>query len=82
MDVTIENFSTILPQFKNCIEKCSFISFDAEFSGLYTRPATRQQFLDTHQQYYDKTRENATNFLILQVGICTFTWDEANLRFF
>ncbi|VEN43084.1 unnamed protein product [Callosobruchus maculatus] len=76
MEVTNTNFSDMLPQIQNAINKCTFMAIDCEFTGLnITRNINA---LDTPQEYYQKVRRNCREFLIIQYGLCTFKYDAKN----
>ncbi|KAF9273753.1 hypothetical protein BGZ68_001241 [Mortierella alpina] len=77
MEILRENFQRELPYIKEAIEECEFIAIDAEFSGLHTEPNKRTQ-QTTLDEGYEELRKSATQFLTVQIGITTFTFDPRN----
>ncbi|KAF9347157.1 hypothetical protein BGX26_001341 [Mortierella sp. AD094] len=77
MEILRENFHAELPYIKEAIEECEFIAIDAEFSGLHTEPNRRTQ-RTTLEQGYEELRKSASQFLTVQIGISTFTFDPRN----
>ncbi|CAO3570358.1 unnamed protein product [Mortierella alpina] len=77
MEILRENFQRELPYIKEAIEECEFIALDAEFSGLHTEPNKRTQ-QTTLDEGYEELRKSATQFLTVQIGITTFTFDPRN----
>lgn len=80
VEVTRENFAGMLPLVLRAIQDATFIAFDTEFSGLTTSRASRYFVLDNHQQRYEKMRDSATNFGLLQTGLSCFCWDDKKQR--
>ncbi|KAF9584686.1 hypothetical protein BGW38_005583, partial [Lunasporangiospora selenospora] len=74
MEVLRENFHSELPWIKEAIEGCDFVAIDAEFSGLHTDQNRRHQNT-TLEEGYSELRKSATQFLVVQIGISTFTFD-------
>lgn len=73
MEVTKSNFYQLIPEIKEAIEKCDFISIDCELTGLNT--VNDINAFDTQKQYYEKVRKSSKNFLIIQYGLCMFRYD-------
>jgi len=96
MDVTTDNFQDVLKELKSLIDKCDFISIDCEFTGLDEAPATAIGTLrsassgmanytgmtaeEELQSRYEKIKAS-TMFLVVQVGICVFTWNAQTRSF-
>jgi poly(A)-specific ribonuclease len=76
MQVTKENFGSILPSVLEAIESSDFIAFDLEFTGLGMDKNDRIHVMDTSQERYEKTARICSQFLPLQVGICTFKYND------
>jgi poly(A)-specific ribonuclease len=74
MNITQENFEELLPRIVEDIKQCDFISIDAEFTGLGLDPLTRNDILDTSAERYEKVSKVITQYLPIQIGICTFTY--------
>ncbi|KAI2804819.1 hypothetical protein BLOT_003807 [Blomia tropicalis] len=70
MDVTKDNFIDLVPEIKSKISDCDFVSFDLEFTGLFTE--YQNGFLDNHEQLYSRCRNNISKFQIIQVGLSFF----------
>ena len=79
MDVTRSNFRDILPVISEAIESSSFISIDVEFSGLTSKK--RENAMDTCNERYQKLVSGIKDFMIMQFGICTFSWDSENQQY-
>uniref|UniRef100_A0A147BQL9 Putative polya-specific ribonuclease parn n=1 Tax=Ixodes ricinus TaxID=34613 RepID=A0A147BQL9_IXORI len=74
MEVTIQNFSEQLEVLKTVIKDASFLSIDCEFTGLHTQRSVH--VFDSAAERYDKLREFSQEFLVIQVGLCTFQYDK------
>jgi hypothetical protein len=77
MEIIKDNFNATLPLVKESIEKCDFMSFDLELTGLWF---DRWSFIDSLEDRYWRWRDSARQFLPNQFGLCTFTWDADNNR--
>uniref|UniRef100_A0A7S4NP27 Poly(A)-specific ribonuclease PARN n=1 Tax=Guillardia theta TaxID=55529 RepID=A0A7S4NP27_GUITH len=96
MDVTTENFEEVLREIKPLIDECDFLAIDCEFTGLDEAPATAVGTLQSVgagmtkyagmtaeeelQSRYEKIKASTT-FLVVQVGICVFTWNAQKRSF-
>ncbi|XP_050295640.1 poly(A)-specific ribonuclease PARN-like [Anthonomus grandis grandis] len=80
MEVTQENFTTLLPEITKAIENCTFLSIDCELTGLKTALNQVNSF-DTPEQYYSKVLKDCKEFLTIQYGITVFRFDEAKDAF-
>ncbi|OZJ05175.1 hypothetical protein BZG36_02220 [Bifiguratus adelaidae] len=80
MDVTRENFEELLPSIKEAIHKADFIAIDTELTGV-NRPGERLVSSDDAQTRYTKSCATANDFLVIQYGICTFSWSETDQAF-
>jgi hypothetical protein len=56
MDVTIENFETVLPIFEESVANCDFVAFDTEFSGLNLCGDERLNDYDSNEERYQKLK--------------------------
>lgn len=81
IEVTRENFATVLPAVLNSISSAKFISFDTELTGLCTNRFHRYSVLDEVEQRYSKVRDSAINFGLIQVGITTFHWNSKKSKY-
>ncbi|KAF9586377.1 hypothetical protein BGW38_005961 [Lunasporangiospora selenospora] len=64
MEIFKKDFEATLPLLKQAIEECDFVAFDTEMTGI----------LPTR---FTKVSSSASSFLVIQLGICTFTWNES-----
>ncbi|KAG2228303.1 hypothetical protein INT45_011095 [Circinella minor] len=79
MEIPRQQFQSKLPIIKEAIDECDFIAIDTELSGLH-RPGGSKR-LDTLANRYTEYKEATERFLIIQFGMCTFTWDEKGGRY-
>ncbi|KAG0265964.1 hypothetical protein BGZ95_003166 [Linnemannia exigua] len=73
MEILKEDFEATLPLLHEAISKCDFVAMDTEFTGLNT-PANAHRHPDSLSTRYSKVSASANDFLVIQLGICTFTW--------
>nr|XP_022318023.1 poly(A)-specific ribonuclease PARN-like isoform X1 [Crassostrea virginica] len=78
MEVTRKNFSSVLPEVEKAINEADFLSVDTEFSGLHASNSFHISPLDTPEERYHKLRKGSSDFLVFQVGLCTFCYDKEN----
>lgn len=76
MDITSRNFVESFPLIKKSVETADFVSFDFEFSGLFTCNEDRTNDYDSDETRYQKLRHIVSRMNAFQIGICTFKWDE------
>ncbi|XP_004342975.2 hypothetical protein CAOG_07890 [Capsaspora owczarzaki ATCC 30864] len=74
MNVDRSNFASVLPLVKQAIAKCDFVAIDAEFTGLHSERAAASNHFDTLAERYAKVRRSASQFGVLQYGVCAFRW--------
>ncbi|XP_065299675.2 poly(A)-specific ribonuclease PARN-like isoform X3 [Dermacentor albipictus] len=74
MEVTAKNFQEQFGQLKAAVENASFVAVDCEFTGLHLDRSTHAY--DTPEERYRKLRETSLDFLVVQVGVCTFQYDK------
>ncbi|XP_063896141.1 poly(A)-specific ribonuclease PARN [Helicoverpa armigera] len=74
MEVVRKNFKETLPLIKDSIEKADFLSIDAEFTGLIN--GRDVSIYDSPEDYYTRTMNGSSDFLLIQYGLCAFYWDE------
>ncbi|TPX68544.1 hypothetical protein SpCBS45565_g02978 [Spizellomyces sp. 'palustris'] len=75
MEVLRNSFEALLHNIQEAVQEADFIAIDTELSGIGTARPYQIAFLDTVQERYEKIRRSAQNFLVIQFGLCTFTWD-------
>jgi len=73
MDVTKDNFHSVLKNLDDDLEKSTFLAIDTEFTGL--EDDVRLSALDTPEERYTKLREGSLRFLVIQFGLSIFTYD-------
>nr|CCA26275.1 Poly(A)specific ribonuclease PARNlike protein putati [Albugo laibachii Nc14] len=73
MNVTRHNFETSFQQVKKSIlsDSCKFIAIDTEFTGLCFKEASKEWYLDTLEERYQKLKQTGENFLVSQFGLAT-----------
>ncbi|KAG0051838.1 hypothetical protein BGZ89_003396 [Linnemannia elongata] len=75
MEILKEDFEAKLPMLQEAISNCDFISMDTEMSGLST-PQNSHRHPDSLSTRYSKVSASANEFLVVQLGICCFTWSD------
>ncbi|KAF9081418.1 hypothetical protein BGX23_000908 [Mortierella sp. AD031] len=75
MEILKEEFEANLPLLQEAIANCDFVSMDTEMTGLST-PANSHRHPDSLSTRYSKISTSASEFLVCQLGICTFTWSD------
>ncbi|KAF9210132.1 hypothetical protein CPC16_011597 [Podila verticillata] len=73
MEIIKDNFEASLPMLKKAIEECDFVAMDTEMTGL-ALPINVPKNTDSLSTRYQKVSTSAGSFLVIQLGICTFTW--------
>ncbi|XP_052069732.1 poly(A)-specific ribonuclease PARN-like isoform X1 [Mytilus californianus] len=81
MEVTRKNFKEVLPEVDKAIKECCFIAIDGEFSGLDAANHSHIAPFDTHEERYGKVKKSCSDFLMFQVGICTFKYNQKTERY-
>jgi poly(A)-specific ribonuclease len=71
MEVTKENFSSVLKEIPSLLSKCCLASFDCEFTGL-RGSEIRENWEDTLEERYCKLKNGSSEFTLIQYGICLF----------
>ncbi|XP_022666661.1 poly(A)-specific ribonuclease PARN-like [Varroa jacobsoni] len=74
MDVTRKEFALRKTELETNIKECCFAAIDSEFTGL--APPRAFHPLDTAAERYSKLRKEISNYLIVQLGLSLFTYDE------
>ncbi|KAI1296393.1 hypothetical protein EDD11_007343 [Mortierella claussenii] len=75
MEILKDTFEANLPLLQQAIAGCDFIAMDTEMTGLAS-PANIPKLQDSLATRYSKVSVSAANFLVIQLGICTFTWSD------
>uniref|UniRef100_T1JBS2 Poly(A)-specific ribonuclease PARN n=1 Tax=Strigamia maritima TaxID=126957 RepID=T1JBS2_STRMM len=79
MEVTRTNFKETLSIISDAIKEATFIAIDGEFTGLNSGKILHG--FDTPNSRYQKIREGAMEFLLVQFGLCTFKYDKNRNRY-
>ncbi|ODM94983.1 Poly(A)-specific ribonuclease PARN [Orchesella cincta] len=73
VEVTRKNFEELLPEIVGKIKNSTFVTFDAEYTGIYSEELSLANSLfDTAAQRYLKLRRNVSTFTISQFGLAIF----------
>ncbi|CAO3675047.1 unnamed protein product [Rhizopus microsporus] len=75
MEILRHQFLDKLPEIEKAIKECDVIAIDTELSGLHRPLATKRLY--SLQERYEEYKEATERFVIIQFGLCTFTWDSA-----
>ncbi|KAF9930184.1 hypothetical protein FBU30_000784 [Linnemannia zychae] len=73
MEILKGEFEAKLSLLEKAISECDFVSMDTEMTGL-SMPANVYRVPDSLSTRYSKVSHSASEFLVAQLGICTFTW--------
>lgn len=79
MEISRHQFAQKLPLVEKAIKECDFMAIDTELSGLH-RPPTPVRLYSMEDRYIEY-KEATERFLIIQFGLCTFTWDQKSGRY-
>ncbi|XP_069690990.1 poly(A)-specific ribonuclease PARN-like isoform X2 [Periplaneta americana] len=79
MEVTRINFREVVAELDSVIPAAQFLAIDGEFTGLHTGQDVNA--FDTPAQYYSKLRSGGMDFLLVQFGLCAFSYDEENDKY-
>jgi len=71
MDVVHENFQEAAAQLEALLPTAAFVAIDAEMTGIILE-GMNPSYADTPQQRYDKMVRVASEFTLMQVGLCLF----------
>ena len=73
MDVTIDNFNELYPRILELLNRCLYVSFDEEMTGIFMSDnSLRNKKDDTPDSRYIKMIPVASRFNIIQFGLCFF----------
>ncbi|KAJ4442955.1 hypothetical protein ANN_04553 [Periplaneta americana] len=70
------DFREVVAELDSVIPAAQFLAIDGEFTGLHTGQDVNA--FDTPAQYYSKLRSGGMDFLLVQFGLCAFSYDEEN----
>ncbi|KAL9226959.1 hypothetical protein vseg_002711 [Gypsophila vaccaria] len=80
-NVTKWNFKETLCELSTHVKAADFVAIDLEMTGISTSPWRQSFDFDTPQVRYLKLKNSATNFSVLQFGVCPFRWDPLRSSF-
>lgn len=63
-------------ELERVIPAAQFLAIDGEFTGL--RAGQDVNAFDTPSQYYSKLRSGSMDFLLVQFGLCAFSYEKEN----
>jgi poly(A)-specific ribonuclease len=70
----IVDFREVILELENVIPAAQFLAIDGEFTGL--RAGQDVNAFDTPLQYYSKLRSGSMDFLLVQFGLCAFSYNK------
>lgn len=70
----ITDFREVVLELERVIPAAQFFAIDGEFTGLHAGQDIHA--FDTPSQYYNKVRSGAMDFLLVQFGLCAFSYDK------
>lgn len=76
VEVTSQNFKSLLPKFEEQIKSASFVCLDFEFSGLHTNRCSGISLFDTTQERYSILRNSCQDYTVIQCGLSLFKYDK------
>jgi poly(A)-specific ribonuclease len=79
MEVTRRNFNEVMLELERVFPASQFLAIDGEFTGM--RKGRNVNAFDTPSQYYSKLRSGSMGFLLVQFGLCAFSYDKENDKY-
>eukprot|EP01059_Diplonema_ambulator_P024298 TRINITY_DN4019_c0_g1_i3.p2 TRINITY_DN4019_c0_g1~~TRINITY_DN4019_c0_g1_i3.p2 ORF type:complete len:928 (+),score=345.93 TRINITY_DN4019_c0_g1_i3:3800-6583(+) len=89
--VDVDNFSDVKGELKDALVRSAFVSLDCEFTGLEREKQQGRTMLLSSDERYSRLRRGLIGrgsgshrkqgYLIVQVGLSCFEWDEARRRY-
>ena len=74
--IPIVDFKNVLPEVYEAIDNCDFMAIDTKFTGLSDKPESRSTTFETSEILYSKLKNCTSEFIVIQVGLCTFKYDD------
>jgi len=74
----IIDFREVILELERVIPAAQFLAIDGEFTGLHAGQDVNA--FDTPSSYYSKLRSGWMDFLLVQFGLCAFSYDKENDR--
>ncbi|CAL1547260.1 unnamed protein product [Lymnaea stagnalis] len=81
MEITRHTFYEELDNIIKAINESSFLAIDGEFTGLDTGESGHPAPFDTPMERYSKIKNGASEFLLVQFGLCAFKADAEKQRY-
>ena len=63
MEVSLENFTAVLPLVRSSIQSCEFVAFDTEFTGTKVTLDDKPHEFDTFRDKYARNSKAIRTFL-------------------
>ncbi|XP_014664597.1 PREDICTED: poly(A)-specific ribonuclease PARN-like isoform X2 [Priapulus caudatus] len=79
MNITRKNFKETFPLIVESINEADFLAIDGEFTGLTN--GRKSHSFDTPEERYHKLKEGTCDFLLVQFGLCTFTYKHEEKKY-
>ena len=76
MQIDSRNFDEHIDLILKDIETAHFVSFDCEFTGLVTQMQHIEGLFPDHREFYERIKETALNFNLLQLGLTLFHYHD------
>lgn len=73
MEVVKDTFNQSKSHIEASIANADFIAVDLEFTGV--KSDIKLFPFDSSQKRYEKLKTSVSNYIITQMGVCTFHWD-------
>jgi poly(A)-specific ribonuclease len=72
----IIDFREVILELERVLPAAQFLAIDGEFTGLHRGEDVNA--FDTPSQYYSKLRSGSVDFLLVQFGLCAFSYNKEN----
>lgn len=72
--LVIIDFREVILELEHVLPTAQFLAIDGEFTGL--RAGQDVNAFDTPLQYYSKLRSGSMDFLLVQFGLCAFSYNK------
>jgi hypothetical protein len=72
MQIDSRNFELHIDLILQEIASAHFVAFDCEFTGLVTQQTQIEGLFPDHREFYERIKETALNFNLLQLGLTLF----------
>jgi len=72
MNVTKDNFPSVVDELSHLLPSASFVAIDEEMSGIHMPDSEAERMDDTTEGRYAKMKSVAETYSIIQIGMCLF----------